>query len=281
MTKNNNIAVLITCYNRIDYTIRCLNNVLQLNSNIDMYLVDDNSTDGTALQVSKEFPMVNIIKGTGNLFWNRGMHLAWLHASKYDYDFYIWLNDDVVLYNNAFEELLKCSKFHNNEAIVSGIIESQDKSEILYGGSNKYGIIKPNGEMNPIKNLNGNVVLVPRYVFKKLGNLDPVFHHDLGDVDYGLRAQKLNIDVFTTRVAIAAGEKNYICRVRKNNSNLINRFKVLYSPLGSHPAINFYYRIKHKGIINAIVYYFYLHLINVLPDRIVELIFKNKYNPQI
>ena len=44
--------------------------------------------------VGKMFPQVHIIKGDGNLFWNRGMYMAWQAAIKEkDYDFYLWLND--------------------------------------------------------------------------------------------------------------------------------------------------------------------------------------------
>ena len=125
--------------------------------------------------------------------------------------------------------------------------------------------------------MNGNVVLVPKNVFKVLGNLDPVFHHDLGDVDYGLSANEKNIGVFSTRKSVAAGDRNDICRVRLNNANILKRFKRLYSPLGSNPRINFYFRRKHYGLMNAVTYYFFLHFLNILPDYLITLIFKQRY----
>lgn len=274
-----NTAILITSFNRKSKTIKCLNRIFTLTpTNFDVYLVDDNSKDGTSEEITKQFPQVNIIQGDGNLFWNRGMHLAWEHASKEDYDYYVWLNDDVILYENCLEELFECSKLVNEKSIIVGIIESKDKSVTLYGGTNtKKQLISPNGKMNPITNMNGNVVLVPKSVFKVLGNLDPLFHHDLGDVDYGLRAQKKAIPVLTTRVAIASGEKNDFCRVKLSNSTLNNRFKKLYSPLGNHPSLNFYFRRKHYGLLNAIGYYFFIHILNVLPDLLVKLLFGTRY----
>jgi len=138
-------------------------------------------------------------------------------------------------------------------------------------------LVKPTGMMQAIKNLNGNVVLVPRKIFLQLGNLDPYFHHDLGDVDYGLRAIKAGIGVFSTRVSIASGTKNSISRLRLNKSTLAKRFKKLYSPLGNPPIINLYFRIRHKGIVNAYVYWVFLHFLNIIPDSINYLLFKSKY----
>lgn len=272
------IAVLLTCFNRKDKTINCLNQLFYLKGDIDVYLVDDGSTDGTSEVVLEKFPKVNLIKGSGNLFWNRGMNLAWIKASERDYDYYVWLNDDVVVYEHCFDELFECVDSTKNKAIISGIIEASDKKSTLYGGfdSNKK-LIQANGKLNPIRNLNGNVVMIPKEVYLILGNLDPYYHHDLGDVDYGLRAQKSGIGVFTTRVAVASGEKNDICRVRQNNTTISKRFKKLYSPLGANPKIIFYYRKKYFGLINAISYYAFLHFINIIPDRLNNLIFGNRY----
>jgi GT2 family glycosyltransferase len=274
----NPLAVLLTCFNRKASTIQCLKKLFDLKKDIDVYLVDDNSTDGTYEEVTRQFPQVTLIKGNGNLFWNRGMHLAWTEAAKKDYDYYLWLNDDVILYPNCFEELFDCMKIVDSKGVISGIIESADKKKTLYGGTDKNKkLIYPNGKLNLIRNLNGNVVLVPKYVFNKIGIFDPVYHHDLGDVDYGLRSQRDEIGVFTTRNPIASGEKNSICRERQNHTTLTKRFKKLYSPLGSNPNIIFYYRKKYYGVLNAVLFYVFIHFINIIPDNINQLIFGNKY----
>lgn len=278
MKTSKNIAVLITSFNRSDKTLQCIDKLLRILPTCSIYLVDDSSKDDTVRIISTNFPNVKIIYGTGDLFWNRGMHLAWEHTNKLDYDFYLWLNDDVVLYENSIQEIFECSKINNHQAIISGLIESEDKQRIIYGGTNSNkNLIKPNDKMNPITNMNGNVVLIPKYVHQLLGNLDPVYHHDLGDVDYGLRAKNKGIGVYTTRVVIARGESNDICRVRLNNVNIYKRFKRLYSPLGSNPRIIFYFRRKHYGYLNATIYFIFLHFLNILPDSMNKLIFKQRY----
>jgi len=272
------IATLLTCHNRVAKTIACLSSLQAINFNSDIYLVDDGSEDGTSKIVNKLYPNVNIILGNGDLFWNRGMYTAWKEAIKYNYDYYLWLNDDVELYPIFFKELIECEKLGGGACIISGLIENFDKTKILYGGSDQdKNLIQANGKLQKIKYMNGNVVLVPKIVVNKIGILDPTFHHDLGDVDYGLNAWEHGIKIFSTRIPIAAGYSNNFCRVRKWNSNIIGRFKKLYSPLGSNPNLNFYYRKKHFGVINAVSYYIYLHLINILSDTVVSWIWGNKY----
>ncbi|MBT4779392.1 MAG: glycosyltransferase family 2 protein [Polaribacter sp.] len=274
----NKTAVLLTCFNRKKHTLTCLNRLFFLSQEIDVYVVDDNSSDGTSAAILKKYPDVHIIKGNGDLFWSRGMHLAWEHASKHKYDFYLWLNDDVILYENCFDELYACTNILSCKGIVSGIIETADKSKIIYGGTDKQrNIIKPNGHLQQITNMNGNVVLIPSAVFEKLGNLDPTFHHDLGDVDYGYRTQKEGFSVCSTRVVVGSGQVNDLCRMRVKNCTLKERFQKLYSPLGSPPKLNFYFRKRHFGFLNAFSFYAFQLVLNTLPDSLVKFIFGNKY----
>jgi GT2 family glycosyltransferase len=245
---------------------------------LDVFIVDDGSTDGTKEAIVEEFPNVHILLGNGQLFWNRGMFKAWEEASKQNYDFYIWLNDDTELFPDFLEELLFCSSESSDQSIISGIIEDSNTGEIIYGGyDEKNTLILANGRMNSIHHMNGNVVLVPKQVFARLGNLDAKYHHDLGDVDYGLRAKQNGINVITTRKSIATGTYNPISRSRLNNSTISRRFSQLYSPLGSNPKINFYFRNRHKGFFNALCYFIFQHLLNIIPDKFNALLFKSKY----
>jgi GT2 family glycosyltransferase len=116
------IAVLLTCHNRKEKTLQCLDALyaqqgLEEYFTIEVYLVDDASTDGTAAAITASFPNVHIIQGDGNLYWNRGMHLAWNTASKArDFDYYLWLNDDTFLEKNALEIVL--SMTHSNSMVI-------------------------------------------------------------------------------------------------------------------------------------------------------------------
>ena len=78
------VAVLVTCFNRMQITLRCLRDLtkepLSSTLSLSVYLVDDASTDGTREAVCSEFPAVHLLNGNGHLFWGGGMRLAFGEA---------------------------------------------------------------------------------------------------------------------------------------------------------------------------------------------------------
>lgn len=271
-----NTAALLTCHNRKEKTLACLKSLYRIMPEVEVYLTDDGCTDGTAEVVKSIFPEVHVIQGDGTLFWNRGMLAAWKEAVKGDYDEYLWLNDDVELYPDFYNELKACCP--NGDCIVSGLIEDFGKTRILYGGYDaSKQLVQATGQSQDIRWMNGNVVLVPKAVVNRIGLLDPYFVHDLGDVDYGMRAWECGIAVVSTRCPIAAGYRNDLCRVRKWGTTLTQRFKALNKPLGSPLAQNFYFRRKHFGLLHAIAYDANIIFINLLPDWLVEKFWGDRY----
>lgn len=267
------IAVLLTCHNRKKITFACLTKLFSIRRDIDVYCVDDNSTDGTSETIEESFPQVNIIHGDGNLFWCRGMRTAWIEAAKNkSYDFYLWLNDDLVLYNDSIDEMLNCSEAMNHQAVIAGLVQETTTKKVIYGGFDKSKhLIPANGELNEVHNLNGNFVLVPKYVFEKVGFFDPVYHHDLGDVAYGHEAHKHGLHVCTTRKYIGATDaslQSKNMRKRLSGVSVIKRFKKLYSPLGSNPFITYYFLNRYEGFWKSVIFFIYVHIINLLPDCI-------------
>jgi GT2 family glycosyltransferase len=267
---SNTIAVLITCHNRREKTISCLQSLynckLPENHTIDIFLVDDNSSDGTSEAVKNVFSKVNIIQGDGNLFWNRGMYLAWNTADKKGiFDYYLWVNDDAVLFENAIISLFETAPDDNS--IIVGTMRSKNECRITYGGWNKGKLILPNGCPQLCNEFNGNLVLIPYNVFKRIGNLDPFFHHAIGDFDYALRAKTIGIKCYI------ATEYSGFCEAHQSlpqwclpQVSIITRFKVLYSPLGnSHPYYFFRFEKRHFGLIIAIKHFLSIHLRATFP----------------
>lgn len=268
------IAVLITCHNRKAKTLACLHNLymqegLSVDFLIDVYLTDDGSTDGTAGMVQLNFPSVHVIHGTGNLYWNRGMRLAWERAQQErHYDFFLWLNDDVILFPNAIQELLHCCSKHQ-ASLVCGAFKSAHSDSFTYGCMDLNGRqIVPNGKIQHGSVVNGNAVLANQQAFLSTGMLDAVFPHGIGDHDYGLRLIRNGGQVTTTREYIGFCEKNE--RLPKwcySSTPLKERLRVLYSPLGNaHPLYFFIYERRHFGLFTALKHFFSIHLRVLIPS---------------
>jgi len=272
----NNIAVLLTCHNRKEKTLCCLHNLfscaLPEGHELHVYLTDDGSTDGTADGVKEKFPEVKIIQGNGSLFWNRGMHLAWETAAKErNYDFYLWLNDDTNLYSNALAELLQISKNKNDKSIICGSTCSvNDKKTITYsGGKFANGIIHliPNGTEQECECFNGNIVLIPKYVFGEVGFNDSFYNHSFGDIDYGLFARKKGIKSFVSPniAGECEGHSEKVPIWDNSKYSLKVRWKNLHSPLGLNPTELFYFNKKHFGILFAIRRHISIYIRVVFP----------------
>ncbi|NEO87008.1 MAG: glycosyltransferase family 2 protein [Spirulina sp. SIO3F2] len=207
------LAVLLTCFNRKSKTLACLQTLFAqtgLNeTTLTVYLVDDGSTDGTSAAVASQYPAVNVIPGTGQLFWNGGMHRAFAEALPQDYDGYIWLNDDTLLYPEAITSLLKTAQKlaaqGETTAIVAGSTRDAQTQSFTYGGMRQISPLLPPFKVRPVEPIAvpqrcdmmcGNIVLIPRAVAQKVGNLDPKITHYAGDWDYGLRAKQVGCTVW-------------------------------------------------------------------------------------
>jgi GT2 family glycosyltransferase len=176
---------------------------------LQIFLVDDGSTDGTSAAVDEIFPHVHVLSGDGSLYWNGGMRLAFATAMKQGFDDYLWLNDDTTLDVDALERLYACrqqivEQGETVPCIISGATRDPITGAITYGGVRSRDRLSPNALVSvPVGSapqrcltVNGNCVLIPAAAAQVLGNLGERFVHALGDLDYGLRATAAGFGVW-------------------------------------------------------------------------------------
>lgn len=214
------IAVLMACYNRKSLTLSAIKALLgsaHQVAELDIFLVDDASTDGTAATVAESFPAVKIINGSGNLFWNGAMRVAWLSAIESgQYDFYLWLNDDLSLNDAAITELISAYTAHKLESrgrllIVGGTVSRLGQS--TYGALCQDSTISRLRFRNAISEndspvtMNGNCVLIPSIAVDEVGINSKAFTHAFGDIDYGLRATKAGYKIVQVRAPVGEQER--------------------------------------------------------------------------
>lgn len=236
-------AVILTCHNRKQTTLHSLilffDAIKPDNYLFDIFLVDDGSCDGTSSAIKLNFPDVNIIIGSGDLYWNQGMRLAWKTAiQKYTPDFFLWLNDDTNIDKDALIHLFECYdeyvNSHENEAIIVGSCRNKnDIDEHSYGLRDNGKTVIPNGRLQKGNMLNGNLVLISKVVYTKLGILSNTYTHAMGDYDYGLRALENGIQLITTKKYIATCKPNDgLPKWCDPKIGFLDRWKALHTPLG-------------------------------------------------
>jgi len=263
------IAILLTVFNRKETTLKCLDNLfsqeLPQNYKINVFITDGGSTDGTPDAIKSSFPFVNIETKHG-VFWNRGMHASWERAATKQHDYYLWLNDDTELYDGAIQDLLASSAKYEEKAIIVGAChDSKTHSRITYGGRNNNKLVIPNGTDEEVSCINGNIVLIPNYVFNILGNLDYYYTHSKGDFDYSIRAQKNGIKMIQCGKAL--GECDIHPRIDKwcdPEIPLRKRWKLMNMPNGMPPKETFHLE-KQTSFVKASIHFFSIYLRCIFP----------------
>ena len=264
------IAVLMTVFNRKQTTLNCLSHLFEnkvSGCSFKVFLVDDGCTDGTGEAVAQYFPEVNVIKGEGDLFWNRGMYKAWSVAQNEKADYYFWLNDDTLLNKDAISSLLSIAKDNDNECIVSGSLCSPtDNNRATYGGLIKDKVVKPNGEVLSCDTTNGNALLIPQKVFLRIGLNNPFYRHSRGDLDYGFRVRKAGYKVLATGSFVGTCERHdRTFKCYDKSVSFINRIKYLYSPLGFNPIEVFKVSKLGGGVFHGLKIVFITHFKTYFP----------------
>jgi GT2 family glycosyltransferase len=206
------VAALLTSFNRRETTLACLSALFSQvppdAARISAFLLDDASPDGTAAAVATRFPSVRLLLGTGSLYWNGGMRRVFAAALAEDFEYYLWLNDDTILAPDAVAKLLATERQvgagDTRHAIVVGSARDPNTGAFTYGGVARasrwhplrFRYVMPGSDPIRCDTMNGNCVLIPRAVARSTGNLDPAFTHNLGDLDYGLRAGLLGFSLW-------------------------------------------------------------------------------------
>ncbi len=206
------IAVLITCHNRREKTLACLDALFGsdplFDARLEVFLVDDGSKDGTSDAIKARYPSVHIIAGDGNLFWCGGMRVAFTVAMELGFDYYLWLNDDTILYPTAIKKLLITSRDLQARlgkgCIVVGSTQDVQDGRHTYGGEIRqlkwkplsFKLVTPRDVPVECETMDGNCVLIPCAIPQVLGNLGEEFIHAMGDFDYGLRARKSGFSIW-------------------------------------------------------------------------------------
>jgi GT2 family glycosyltransferase len=210
---------------------------------LTVFLVDDASPDGSGDVVRRRFPAVNVIRGTGSLYWSGGRRRAWDEATqRASFDAFLWLNDDTRLFSGAVEMLDNTAREVRDrmgrDPIVVGATLDTVSNKTSYGALSD-AARAPSGVSTPFtetETINGNVVWVPRAVWEQIGNLSSRYTHAMGDTDYGLRARRLGVPIWLTPEHVGACRTNTARSWRDPSVSLLARLRALHSPKGCPPS---------------------------------------------
>ena len=204
--KNPKVFVVVLAWNYYNHTKRCLESLRTVEyDNLNVLVVDNNSSDKTSENIKKDFPEFNILTLSKNLKFSGGNNEGVNHLNPEKNDFIIFLNNDTIVSKNFVKKLIN-PLLEDKKAIISTpkILYSSNINKIWYAGGVVnlwFGIIKHIG----IRDFDG-----PKYSFKTKTDyasgccfcikfddfrklyFDNDFSMYCEDVDLSLRARKMN-----------------------------------------------------------------------------------------
>jgi hypothetical protein len=153
-----------------------------------------------------------VLERGSDVYWNMGMREAWNHALSLKPDFYLWLNDDLVLAPGSLAALVaqyqaEAAKL-GPKLIMVGRVTDPRTGQTAYGGYRRAdGLSRINWrhlrpDEQTCDTMNGNCVLLPARAVEEVGILSPHFSHSFGDIDYGLRARRAGYVLMESRVMV-------------------------------------------------------------------------------
>jgi GT2 family glycosyltransferase len=200
------VAVLMTSHNRRATTLAALDALeaqrgLPPGTRVRVHLVDAGSTDGTVQAVRLSHPGVQVTVVGSDVYWGQGMRLASRNsraAGIPEPTHQLWLDDDVRLVPDALAHLLDVSAEFDEEAVVVGAVRHEGVT--THSGRRRHGralaLVEPAGGPEPCDTYDGAVVLLPWAVRERVGDIDKVFRHGMGDYDHGFRARRAGVAAY-------------------------------------------------------------------------------------
>lgn len=254
------LVVLMCCYNRRATTIAALESLesqeCSQELNVSVVLFDDGSTDGTSEDVARRFPDIEIIRGDGKAYWSKSMSIAQKVATGLaSPDYILWLNDDVRLLPRALEIMVGIAASSSADQAVVGALIDEHTRALTYSGYRRVGRrplqlkqVPVRDEKQYVDTFNGNVVLIPRKIYQKVGGVDGQFEHGLGDIDYGYQIQRAGYaSVVAPGVAGTCSRNRPEGGWMDGTQSMTTNFRLLLSRKGRPFRSNMHFHRRHGG----------------------------------
>jgi GT2 family glycosyltransferase len=210
------LSIVIVSWNVREDLRECLQSLLRdegsrlESGEIEIIVVDNASTDGTAEMVNLEFPRVKLLVNSQNLGYTKANNIGINHSrGKY----ILLLNPDTIVHQGALQALIDCAESHPEAGIIGAKLLNPDGSVQRSARSfpdigaglfrNTFlGRLFPNNpfvrrylladfgydEVREVDWVSGAAMLVRRDLIERIGGLDERFWAYCEDVDLCWRA---------------------------------------------------------------------------------------------
>lgn len=204
---NSKIAVIILNWNGKKDTLECLESVYRMDyPNLEVIVVDNGSSDDSALAIRERFKDVALIENKANLGFCGGYNIGIRYALGRKPDYLLILNNDAVTSQSLIKELKDVVDSNPEVGAVSPIITFYDNQDLIYFSGTK--IDWGNGDFCSqyprqfIESAKGLMdidftgwcaTFMKTEVLEKVGLLDEQFFAYYDDADWGTRCKAIGL----------------------------------------------------------------------------------------
>ena len=125
MSNTKKIAAIVVTYNRKALLGECIKALIsQKNPVLDIFIIDNASTDGTSdFVASLNYPQIKYFNTGKNLGGAGGFNFGLKTVAKLNYDYYWLMDDDTIVHKDSLEALLtKASELKDSFSFLSSVV---------------------------------------------------------------------------------------------------------------------------------------------------------------
>ena len=113
------VLVIVVTFNGLKWLERCLGSVRASEVPADLYVWDNDSTDGSPDFVRGHFPEAKLVRSADNLGFAEGNNMGLRHALEKGYDYVYLLNQDAWIEPSTLGTLIAAHRAHPGFAVLS------------------------------------------------------------------------------------------------------------------------------------------------------------------
>ena len=161
------ILVIVVTYNGMPWLDRCLGSVCASEVPADLYVWDNDSTDGSPDFVQSRYPEAKLVRSADNLFFAEANNMGFRYALGKGYDYVYLLNQDAWLAPDTLGTLITASQAHPEFAVLSPLQ--------MTDGFQELDVQFKKVMKEPVSRVMAAHWLVPRNALEKVGLFDKLF----------------------------------------------------------------------------------------------------------
>lgn len=239
MVLSGRVYAITVNWNRADDTLECLDSLVEAGVEPSSIIVVDNgSTDGSVELISREMPLVQIMKMGENLGYIKGVNRGISQALEKGAQMFLLINNDATVDPDAIDKLLEAAERRKTAGILGPKILYYGRNVIWFAGGRfnwRWGFSSHPGmddadiaeaKEEKVDFITGCAMMVKREVFEEIGLFNESYWMYAEDLDFCLKALYKGWESWVIPLAMAHHKVSASSGVK--GSNVMTRMRSYY-----------------------------------------------------